>query len=89
MSLAPDGRIIQQTEDQAFLLSGWTGGSRIDWKDLLSLGLTDRGFQFSMLSEFRDRSIQDGVEEVEYNGPVLDMDGSSHDMRPGHDDCEP
>ena len=29
--------------------------ARIDWKYLLALDLTDPGFDFSVLSEFRDR----------------------------------
>jgi len=35
---------------------------RIDWKYTLSLELTDPGFDFSVLSEFRDRLITGGVE---------------------------
>src|SRR4029434_3063341 len=31
--------------------------ARIDWKYLLSLDLTDPGFDFSVLSEFRDRLL--------------------------------
>ena len=36
--------------------------SRIDWKYALSLELTDRGFDFSVLSEFRTRLIKGGAE---------------------------
>lgn len=36
---------------------------RIDWKYALSLELTDPGFDFSILSEFRDRLIRGGVEQ--------------------------
>ncbi|MEH2023046.1 MAG: transposase [Nostoc sp.] len=36
---------------------------RIDWKYALSLELTDPGFDFSVLSEFRDRLITGGVEQ--------------------------
>ncbi len=36
---------------------------RIDWKYALSLELTDPGFDFSVLSEFRDRLIAGGVEQ--------------------------
>jgi len=32
--------------------------ARIDWKDVLSLELTDEGFDFSVLSEFRARLIK-------------------------------
>jgi transposase len=37
---------------------------RIDWKYLLGLELTDPGFDFSVLSEFRDRLLQGGAEEI-------------------------
>ncbi len=35
---------------------------RIDWKYVLSLELTDRGFDFSVLSEFRGRLLAHGAE---------------------------
>jgi transposase len=35
---------------------------RIDWKYALALELTDPGFDFSVLSEFRDRLIEHGIE---------------------------
>jgi transposase-like protein DUF772 len=38
--------------------------ARIDWKYLLSLELTDPGFDFSVLSEFRDRLLAGSAEEV-------------------------
>jgi transposase len=37
--------------------------TRIDWKYVLSLELTDPGFDFSVLSEFRQRLIVAGLEE--------------------------
>jgi transposase len=37
--------------------------ARIDWKYLLGLELTDPGFDFSVLSEFRSRLIDGGAEE--------------------------
>ena len=37
--------------------------SRIDWKYLLGLELTDPGFDFSVLSEFRDRLLAGSAEE--------------------------
>jgi transposase len=37
--------------------------SRIDWKYLLGLELTDAGFDFSVLSEFRERMLTGGHEE--------------------------
>jgi transposase len=41
--------------------------SRIDWKYALSLELTDAGFDASVLSEFRDRIIAGGQEELLLN----------------------
>lgn len=38
--------------------------SRIDWKYLLGLELTDEGFDFSVLSEFRDRLIDSEQEHL-------------------------
>jgi transposase len=41
--------------------------TRIDWKYVLSLELTDPGFDFSLLSEFRHRLLAAGQEEVLLN----------------------
>src|SRR5215510_10597921 len=38
--------------------------ARNDWKYLLSLELTDPGFDFSVLSEFRDRLLAGSAEEL-------------------------
>jgi transposase len=38
--------------------------ARIDWKYVLSLELTEAGFDFSVLSEFRARLIKGGAEEL-------------------------
>src|SRR5256712_766410 len=38
--------------------------ARIDWKYLLSLELTDPGFDFSVLSAFRDRLLAGGAAEI-------------------------
>ena len=38
--------------------------ARIDWKYALSLELTDTGFDFSILSEFRSRLVQKGEESI-------------------------
>jgi transposase len=38
--------------------------ARIDWKYLLGLALTDPGFDFSVLSEFRDRLLASSAEEL-------------------------
>jgi transposase len=40
---------------------------RIDWKYALSLPLEDSGFDFSILSEFRQRLIEGGAEELLLN----------------------
>ncbi len=37
--------------------------ARIDWKYFLGLELTDPGFDFSVLSEFRDRLLAGSAEE--------------------------
>src|SRR5262245_4150538 len=37
--------------------------SRIDWKSLLGLALAEPGFDFSGLSEFRDRLLMGGLEQ--------------------------
>jgi transposase len=42
--------------------------SRIDWKYLLALELTDSGFDFSVLSEFRDRLIEGSAERLLFEG---------------------
>lgn len=38
--------------------------ARIDWKYVLGLELTDEGFDFSALSEFRTRLVQGGIEQT-------------------------
>jgi transposase len=38
--------------------------ARIDWKYLLEMALTDPGFDFSVLSEFRDRLLAGSAEEL-------------------------
>lgn len=38
--------------------------ARIDWKYALGLDLTDEGFHYSALSEFRTRLVQGGMEQV-------------------------
>ncbi len=38
--------------------------SRIDWKYALSLELDDPGFDFSVLSEFRTRLVEGGLERA-------------------------
>jgi transposase len=41
--------------------------SRIDWKYLLGLELTDPGFHYSVLSEFRQRLLEQGAEDILLN----------------------
>ena len=41
--------------------------TRIDWKYLLCLELTDTGFHYSVLSEFRGRLVTNGVEAQIFN----------------------
>jgi transposase len=41
--------------------------TRIDWKYLLCLELTDSGFHYSVLSEFRSRIVAGGAEEQIFN----------------------
>lgn len=45
--------------------------SRIDWKYALSLELTDDGFDYSVLSEFRDRLLAGQAEEKLLNSMLL------------------
>jgi transposase len=42
--------------------------SRIDWKYALGLELTDSGFDFSVLSQFRHRLIEGGTEQYLFEG---------------------
>src|SRR5437899_9256624 len=49
--------IIQFRENLADRQAAEAVRARIDWKYLLSLELTDPGFDFSVLSEFRDRLL--------------------------------
>jgi hypothetical protein len=43
---------------------GWWGAGRLDWKYCLGLELTDPGFDFSVLSEFRSRLVAEGLEKA-------------------------
>src|SRR5205809_7592565 len=49
--------IMQFRENLADRQAAEAVRARIDWKYLLSLELTDPGFNFSVLSEFRDRLL--------------------------------
>ena len=56
--------IMQFRENLADRQAAEAVRARIDWKYLLSLDLTDPGFDFSVLSEFRDRLLAGSAAEV-------------------------
>jgi len=56
--------IMQFRENLADRQAAEAVRARIDWKYLLSLELTDSGFDFSVLSEFRDRLLAGSAEEI-------------------------
>src|SRR5262252_3307985 len=56
--------IMQFRENLADRQAAEAVRARIDWKYLLSLELTDPGFDFSILSEFRDRLLAGSAEEL-------------------------
>src|SRR3977135_2528985 len=56
--------IMQFRENLADRQAAEAVRARIDWKYLLSLELTDPGFDFSVLSEFRDRLLASSTEEL-------------------------
>jgi len=56
--------ILQFRENLADRQAAEAVRARIDWKYLLGLELTDAGFDFSVLSEFRGRLLQGGSEAV-------------------------
>src|SRR5215475_3022270 len=56
--------IMQFRENLADRQAAEAVRARIDWKYLLGLDLTDPGFDFSVLSEFRDRLLAGSAEEL-------------------------
>jgi transposase len=56
--------IMQFRENLADRQAAEAVRARIDWKYLLSLELTDPGFDFSVLSEFRDRLLAGSAEAL-------------------------
>jgi len=56
--------IMQFRENLADRQAAEAVRARIDWKYLLGLALTDPGFDFSVLSEFRDRLLAGSAEEL-------------------------
>ena len=55
--------ILQFRENLADRQAAEAVWARIDWKYLLGLALTDAGFDFSVLSEFRDRLLAGSAAE--------------------------
>jgi transposase len=55
--------LLQYTEDLTDRQAAEAVRSRLDWKYLLGLELTDPGFDASVLSEFRQRLVAKGAEE--------------------------
>lgn len=55
--------VMQYIEGLSDRMAAEAVRSRIDWKYALGLELTDSGFDFSVLSEFRKRLITGGVEQ--------------------------
>lgn len=56
--------ILQFRENLSDRQAAETLRGRIDWKYLLGLKLTDAGFDFSVLSEFRQRLLEGGQEAI-------------------------
>ena len=56
--------ILQFRENLADRQAAEAVRARIDWKYLLGLELTDPGFDFSVLSEFRDRLLAGSAEDL-------------------------
>ena len=54
--------ILQYLENLSDRQAAEAVRGRIDWKYLLGLELTDPGFDFSLLSEFRQRLVEQGAE---------------------------
>jgi len=59
--------IMQYVEGLSDRQAAYVVRSRIDWKYILSLALTDIGFDSSVLSEFRSRLVKGGAEEILLN----------------------
>ena len=56
--------VMQYAEDLSDRQAADAVRARIDWKYVLGLELTDPGFDFSVLSEFRDRLLEGGAEQL-------------------------
>jgi transposase len=55
--------IMQYVENLSDRQAAEAVRARIDWKYALGLQLTDAGFDFSVLSEFRNRLVEGGLEQ--------------------------
>ena len=55
--------VMQFVEDLSDRQTAQAVRARIDWKYALSMELTDSGFDYSVLSEFRQRLLDGGVEQ--------------------------
>jgi transposase len=59
--------VLQFTEDLTDRQAADAVRGRLDWKYCLGLDLDDAGFDFSVLSEFRDRLVAGGAERVVFD----------------------
>src|SRR5215212_10183736 len=60
---------------------------RIDWKYVLGLALEDSGFDFSVLSEFRDRLIEGQAEQYLFELMLARFKGLGWAAADGFDEC--
>lgn len=74
--------VLQMAEDLTDREAAEAVRTRLDWKYALGLALDDPGFDFSVLSEFRDRVTAHGLEEAALDALVgkLTADGL---LKPG------
>jgi transposase len=56
--------VLQFAENLSDRQAAQAGRARIDWKYALSIELSDTGFDYPVLSEFRTRLMQGGKEEI-------------------------
>ena len=75
--------IMQFRENLADRQAAEAVRARIDWKYLLRLELTDPGFDFSVLSEFRDRLLAGSAEELLLDEAARALSGAGPGSTPG------